>query len=146
MFLDPDQIALWGSPAPWQPIICLSDRWDLCVVLDEEDYLWARQWKWGHTIGSGGKIAYKCKITGATKRGVNTDKVYAKRSVGRAGTVFLHREITKRAYGPPPSGAHISDHKNGDSLDCRRENLRWATLSQNARNLYGSALLQRRLL
>lgn len=64
---------------------------------------------------------------------------------GVAKTIFLHREITIRAYGPPPSPLHVSDHLNGDSLDCRHVNLRWATLSQNARNRFGSYWLQERL-
>lgn len=58
-------------------------------------------------------------------------KWYAKRKVWRGGkytSKLLHRFIV---------GAPIDmdiDHKNGDGLDCRRENLRVATRSQNSAN------------
>lgn len=149
MFLFDDHESLWGpAPAYGPPAISLSDRWDLHALVDEEDLAWSRQWKWNHTTGSGGRIADIAYLTGAKKRGVNTDKVYAKRSTraqGRAVSLYLHREICLRAYGQPPSDRHVADHLNGDSLDCRRENLRWATLSQNAKNLFGSAWLQLRM-
>lgn len=140
MFRDPEQVALWGELPSWQPFICLSSRWDLCALIDEEDYEWARQWKWGHTIGSGNAIRDKAGYVGQRC----PDHVYAKRTHGRNGTVFLHREITKRKLGLPPTRYHISDHRNGDTLDCRRINLRWATLSMNAKNLFGQAWLKER--
>lgn len=140
---------IWGpAPVYGPPAICLSNHVDLHALISPEDVGWARQWLWCHTYGSGGKIRDKGRLTGAIKRGANPDKIYARRSTRIAGqsvTYFLHREITIRAYGPPPGPAYVSDHLNGDSLDCRRENLRWATLSQNARNLYGSAWLQLRM-
>lgn len=58
---------------------------------------------------------------------------YAQRAVKRADGVWtierLHRVIAARMgiSGNP-------DHKNRDSLDCRRENLRPATPSQNSAN------------
>lgn len=42
---------------------------------------------------------------------------------------YLHRAVLK-----PPNGVHV-DHKNGDGLDCRRENLRFASYAQNAMNV-----------
>lgn len=144
MFRDPEQVALWGPEPLWVPAISLSDNWDLCAMIDEEDYEWARQWRWGHTFGSGQAIRDKARFTGQRSH----DKIYAKRATrisGRPVTLYLHVEITKRALGPAPSPKHVSDHLDGDSLNCRRSNLRWATLSQNAKNLFGSALLQTRM-
>jgi hypothetical protein len=50
------------------------------------------------------------------------------------GNLFLHREILLRAEGPPPDPSWVGDHINGDTLDNRRCNLRWASKSLNAQN------------
>jgi hypothetical protein len=50
-------------------------------------------------------------------------------------TIYLHKEIMKRHYGDPPPG-HVVDHKDGDGLDDRKENLRYATRSVNTKNTY----------
>ena len=47
---------------------------------------------------------------------------------GRTKTIFLHREIMNAPRGL------LVDHRNGDSLDNRRANLRLATHSQNMQN------------
>lgn len=46
----------------------------------------------------------------------------------RVRTIYLHRVI----MGDPP-GQRV-DHHNGDTFDCRRQNLRICTVSQNAQN------------
>jgi hypothetical protein len=57
---------------------------------------------------------------------------YARRTIqlpnGKQKTILLHRFILDA-----PEGL-VVDHKNGNSLDNRRENLRLATVSQNAMN------------
>lgn len=59
-------------------------------------------------------------------------KVYAARSARghdgkRVRRIYLHREILRTA------APHI-DHKNGDGLDCQRQNLRPCTAAQNQGN------------
>jgi hypothetical protein len=128
MFLFDDHAHLWGPAPATEPFVCLSDRFDVHAIVSEEDYDWVRRWKWAYKYAAG----IKCSL----------DKMYAYRQVtvggGKRETIWLHREITWRKLGPPPSPLHtMSDHLNGDSLDCRRKNLRWATPSMNAKNKYG---------
>ncbi len=82
------------------------------ALIDEADYSRIAQYKW----------TYLTK----TRRGRSTH--YAKRGIwngGRQKTVYLHREILNA-----PSELHV-DHRNGEGLDNRRENLRLATNAQN---------------
>jgi len=62
------------------------------------------------------------------------DTWYAARNktVPERETILLHREVAKRA-GQAIDGLEV-DHKNGDGLDCRRDNLKPASRSQNAIN------------
>lgn len=58
---------------------------------------------------------------------------YVRRSDWTTGTcksVYLHRDI----MGEPPTQELEIDHINGNKLDNRRQNLRWATRSQNMAN------------
>lgn len=55
-------------------------------------------------------------------------KWYARRVSG-GRTLYLHRFLMSAA-----KGVHV-DHKNGDGLDCRRGNLRFADNSQNHQNM-----------
>lgn len=113
--------------------IFLGGSTDLYCIVDLEDFEWARQWKW-KPIRSRGKA----------------EKVYAFRTTRTAGgrhvNRWLHKEVLLRAMGLPPSRDHvIGDHLDGQSLNDRRPNLRWATVSQNNRNIGGIAVVQLRL-
>ena len=55
-------------------------------------------------------------------------RILRKTEYGRIKTIYLHRQIVN-----PPKGLLV-DHKNGDTLDNRRTNLRLATHSQNSIN------------
>jgi hypothetical protein len=92
--------------------ICLGDS--EFTILDPKDYYLYSYFKW-------------------TACGRNDDSLYAARILrktefGRIKYAYLHREIMN-----PPKGLLV-DHKNGDSLDNRRANLRLATHSQNIHN------------
>lgn len=90
--------------------------------LDPEDCEWAFRWNWKLRSNSRGKIWYAVRTT--RWRGIHLN-------------VWLHREIMLRSGERPPSIKHKVDHKNGNTLDCRRENLRWASSSQNRVNRHG---------
>jgi hypothetical protein len=111
---------------------------ELYIIVDEWHYQWFAQWRWqGITSkpGEGRKIKWYARRT--IKLGGRT---------GRSMPIWLHKEICLRAHGLPPSAAHIVvDHINGNSLDCREDNLRWATPSENRRNYAGVFALQLRL-
>jgi hypothetical protein len=97
--------------------------------LDFDDYLWAKQFCWGWTWSS-----------------VMPSKVYARRSSLKKDdlpkrTIYLHREIMMRIQPLPEYIAKLLrvDHINGNSLDNRKENLRWATAGMNSSNIHGQA-------
>lgn len=97
-----------SSHVPDTQTIRFSDT--ATVLLDAEDYERLGDERW-------------YLIT--TKQG----KTYAV-AHGECGTLlYLHREV----LGPLQGRAQV-DHKNGNTLDCRRENLRIATSAQNAAN------------
>jgi len=79
------------------------------VIVDDADYEWLNQWKWH---------AFKGHHT-----------FYAVRnSSPKNAKLLMHREILQ-----PPDGME-TDHKDGDGLNNRRNNLRCATRAQNNQN------------
>jgi len=105
-----------------------DDRASIWAVVDEIDYHWAIKYRWCIKL---------CRY----------QKPYLRRAVGvnqngqrlRTFSLYLHIEIMKNTGIAPPGPAYkIVDHRNGNSLDCRRQNLRWATHSMNSRNVRGS--------
>ncbi len=90
------------------------------TLVSPVDYAWARQWRW-------------CAKHGITKDGRPYCYVRRTEMVDSANrkwrTVYLHREIAKRAG---LSGRQ--DHADRDGCNNTRENLRPATRSQNGAN------------
>ncbi len=82
------------------------------TILDQQDYCRLKHFKW--VINGNGTKFYAAR--------------FIKIGPGKAKIMRLHREIMN-----PPEGLLV-DHKNGDSLDNRRANLRLATHSQNTCN------------
>jgi hypothetical protein len=96
------------------PLIYIRRDLSLVTLVDEEDYPFLVQWTWGLQVDNRGKN-------------------YVRRYICKQN-LYLHRVIMRRMC-PAPSEAHrYVDHINGDGLDNRRENLRWATASENAKN------------
>lgn len=84
------------------------------AIVDDDDYDDVSRHKW-------------CAIV----TGQHIKRVYAMRREtidGRSVYILLHRQIMKA-----PSELDV-DHKNHDTLDCRKDNMRLATRSQNLAN------------
>jgi hypothetical protein len=101
--------------------IYLDKHCEVFALVSPEDYEWASQWRWGW-------------VWDRTKT-----KRYARRTPRGPGqasqTIWLHKAVLNRSGKVQPSEAHtIGDHGNGESLDCQRDNLEWATKSMNRRN------------
>ena len=114
------------------------------AIVDQVDYQHLVQWRW------------RLKQS-RIHRGTKQPKVYLARvdheQLGldfyedgnrirnrRQSTIFLHTVVMERKATPKPitNKKIIVDHANGDSFDCRRNNLRYATISFNNRNRNGS--------
>ncbi len=100
---------------------------EVFCLLDDQDYAWASQWRWDITWNE------------------RKTKMYATRSTrlhGRKGKqtrIYLHKAVLERAGVLQPSDKHtIGDHRDGDSLNDTRANLRWATASMNNLNRFGA--------
>ena len=119
---------------------------ELFALVDEIDFAWASQWRWSAKWSRGGTKVYLRRVAHLTTQ--PDDYVDGRRVRYRLQqTIWLHREIILRKGDVPPSPAHtLVDHENGDELDCRRENLRWATPAMNRANArVGGAAMRRRL-
>jgi hypothetical protein len=123
---------MWADPRGWEHDLPYAPIWldpaeGLFAVLDAEDHAWARQWMWDITWDRHGR------------------KPYATRMItleGRRVKVFLHKAVLVRSGKRPPTPNHkIGDHQDGESLNCRRGNLEWATPSMNRRNIKGQPYL-----
>lgn len=118
----------WKVPAYEFRIYGDSNASWYCIV-DEEDYHWAIQHCWTKRVSR--HSPWKWYLRRAV--GVNSNGMRLS-----THTLYLHIEILKRFQPTPPSPLHILvDHRDGNSLNCRRSNLRWATPVMNARNRFG---------
>lgn len=133
-FLDPNN---WDLALP-QRYIYGDDRAQVYATIDEDDYWHFTKYKWTTKRSPCGKL-YLRRAVGENAHGVRL----------RTTTLYLHIEIMKRKDPNRPCPKHtLVDHRDGDSLNCRRRNLRWATPLMNNRNRFGidAAIEQQALL
>lgn len=107
------------SATPWRRI-WLSERDPIWTLVDAVDFEWLSKNVWNVSWGS--RTPWQ---------------KYGKRNVGRSrATLRMHREIMIVADPRDEAfiaGRHV-DHINGQTLDNRRVNLRWATNKENSNN------------
>ena len=82
------------------------------TLVDDEDFEFLSQWKW-HAGATPDGNWYACRTV---------------RSEGRTTFIWMHKVLC------PGDPTRKVDHKNRDSLDNRKKNLRIATNSQNGAN------------
>ena len=105
-----------------------DDRENVWAVVDEIDYHFFGQWLWSPKFSRDGRKFY-------LRRNV---QIGSKLNGRVQQTLFLHVAIMKATGIQPPSPLHvIVDHRDSDSMNCRRNNLRWATHSMNRMNRNG---------
>ncbi len=81
------------------------------ALVDDEDYGWLMQWKWGAHHSMGRYFASAWVLVDGAKRSMK-----------------MHRLILNA-----PEGEEV-DHKNNNALDNRRQNIRICSRSENMRN------------
>lgn len=137
------------SPVPFG-VVWLNPESNLFAIVDRIDLAFAQQWLW-LPVGSKSGVRrmekwYASRTTSLYLGREQDPDGPGNRDARRVIRIWLHKEILLRAKGPPPSKSKtIGDHLNGNSLDCRRHNLKWVSSSENRRNLYGSASHQLQL-
>lgn len=113
-------------PPPWR-LLALGEKDNWFCFLDVPDYEWAIQWMW-FLLPSGYAVRTRQKSDPPGPH-----------------LVYLHREVISRYDPHPHFDIMVVDHMNGCPIDNRRVNLRWATLSENAKNIHGAEWRERNI-
>ena len=128
VFAEPEPCRIYGD-----------DKGELFALVDAIDYQWVVQWQWSPKWSRGGRKVYLRRNVQETiaDHGVCPETGMRIRTRTQR-TLFLHTAIMGRMGIEPPTPLHtIVDHRDSDGLNCRRDNLRWATPSMNAKNING---------
>jgi hypothetical protein len=126
----------------WECRIYADDYANQYAIVDAIDYQYLVQWRW--------KIK-KSRTWNNTKK----PKLYLARTGSETigykqtieSTIYLHQVVIERKGDAKPNTNMkiIVDHADGDGFNCRRQNLRYATISFNNKNRFGALSMQEML-
>jgi hypothetical protein len=113
----------WSDVRPVDGVrVYLTPDLSVWAIVDVEDAAFVTQWSWQFTWDRHKRKRYATRSPGAV-------------AGGKRRKIYLHKLLLNHWGVPQPSEKHtIGDHEDGDSLNNRRRNLRWATHSENAKN------------
>lgn len=138
-FMDPNTISSMCNENEEPCRIYGDDKGLIYALVDREDFQFLSQWKWSPKFSRGGKKIYLRRnlqiLHEASKVCPETGSRLRKRT---QKTLFLHQAVMELKGDKPQTPDHcIIDHRNGNSMDCRKSNIRWVTRSQNNQNIRG---------
>lgn len=97
------------------PRIYINATCTLWTDVSDEDYEFLIRWQWSAHRDQRGHL-------------------YVRRMHYRS-PVYMHRVIMRRVSKQPSDSHCLVDHLDGDGINNRRSNLRWATYAENAKNI-----------
>jgi len=113
---------LWKALPGWEGLYDVSDRGAVRSVASANRYQWKRGGVLVQRVGRKGYLQLRlCRGDGTSK------------------TVKVHLLIALAFLGEPPDGMQVN-HKNGNKLDNRPDNLEYVTCRQNIRHAWDNGL------
>jgi hypothetical protein len=137
---DPNLLPGFGVVALGPCRIYGDERCEIAALVDRDDYHWLSQWRWSPKWSRGHKKFYLRRTLQTVFQECGYNEHTGQRERVRVQkTLFLHTAVILRTGIAPPSPEHcLVDHIDGNSLNCQRHNLRWATPKMNAQRGYRS--------
>jgi len=136
--LDPNEL---DYPDQYEHRIYGSADLEIYAIVDWVDYLYFSRWRWSVHCTRGKKKLYLRRATNemiAPSNGWYTNPEtgrYVRNRPRVQRNLFLHQAIMERTGIPKPTPSHkLVDHGDRDTMNCRRNNLNWATTTMNRHN------------